>query len=310
MRGYVAVTEKAWFKHLRMLSRREGVDEVNFWLPKKWGGRFGVLQRGEPLLFKLKSPANAIAGGGFFEHYSDLPISLAWQAFGEKNGASSLEAFQQRTSRLRQDRPRLWEDYSIGCILLAAPFFWAEKDWIPQPEDWAPSIQRGKGYNLQTGIGKRLWAQVSDRLLGTIVPDPPPDGWGGYGNPVYVRPRVGQGTFRTAVADAYERQCAVTREKTFPALEAAHIRPFKEDPKHYVRNGLLLRSDIHKLFDTGYVTVNPDYQFEVSDRIHTEFNNGKQYYKLQGTKLWIPERPEEQPDRQHLEWHNENRFRG
>ncbi|MDE2645294.1 MAG: HNH endonuclease [Bacteroidota bacterium] len=78
----------------------------------------------------------------------------------------------------------------------------------------------------------------------------------------------------------------------------------------HVKNGLLLRSDIHKLFDTGYVTVNPDYQFEVSDRIHTEFNNGKQYYKLQGTKLWIPEHPEEQPDRQHLEWHNENRFRG
>ena len=125
-----------------------------------------------------------------------------------------------------------------------------------------------------------------------------------------VRPRVGQGIFRTRVADAYARQCAVTREKTFPALEAAHIRPFKEDPRHYVRNGLLLRSDIHKLFDTGYVTVNPDYQFEVSDHIHAEFNNGKHYYKLHGKKLWIPGRPEEQPDREHLEWHNENRFRG
>ncbi|MCY3487277.1 MAG: HNH endonuclease, partial [Bacteroidetes bacterium] len=96
-----------------MLSHRENVDEVNFWLPKIWGGRFRVLQRGQPLLFKLKSPANAIAGGGFFEHYSELPISLAWQAFGKKNGASSLEAFQKRTSRLRQDRPRLWEDYTI-----------------------------------------------------------------------------------------------------------------------------------------------------------------------------------------------------
>ena len=310
MRGYVAVTDKAWFEHLRMLSRRGRVDEVNFWNPKKWRGQFRVLQRGQPLLFKLKSPANAIVGGGFFEHYSDLPISLAWQAFGEKNGAPSLEAFQQGTSRLRKDRPRLWEDYTIGCILLAAPFFWAETDWIPQPEDWSRSIQRGKGYDLQTGIGKRLWTQVSDRLLGTIVPDRPQDGWGGYGNPVSVRPRVGQGIFRTAVADAYGRQCAVTREKTFPALEAAHIRPFKEDPKHYVRNGLLLRSDIHKLFDAGYVTVSPDYQFEVSDHIYADFNNGKHYYKLHGKKLWIPESPEKQPDREHLEWHNENRYRG
>ena len=310
MNGYVAVTEQAWFEHLRMLSRRRGVDEVNFWRPNIGGGRFGVLQRGEPLLFKLKSPANAIAGGGFFEHYSELPISLAWQAFGEKNGASNLEAFQQRTSRFRQDRPKLWEDYTIGCILLAAPFFWPKKDWIPQPENWKGPIQQGRRYDLKSGIGKKLWTQVYDRLLASNALDPQPDVWGGYGNQVSVRPRVGQGIFRTRVADAYERQCAVTREKTFPALEAAHIRPFKEDPRHYVRNGLLLRSDIHRLFDAGYVTVSPDYRFKVSGYIHKDFNNGKQYYKLHGEKLWIPGRPEKQPDREHLEWHNENRYRG
>ncbi len=142
MKAYVAVTDKTWFEHLRALSRRGRVDEVNFWTPKTWGGRFRVLQRGQPLLFKLRSPDNAIVGGGFFEHYSDLPISLAWQAFGEKNGASSLAEIRQRTARLRRDRPRPWEDYTIGCILLAEPFFWAEEDWIPQPEDWAPSTQR------------------------------------------------------------------------------------------------------------------------------------------------------------------------
>ena len=174
VKAYIAVTDKRWFEHLRMLYRRRRADEVNFWTPNRWGGRFRVLERGQPLLFKLRSPDNAIVGGGFFEHYSDLPISLAWQSFGEKNGASSLAEIRQRTARLRRDHPRRWEDYTIGCILLAEPFFWEEKDWIPQPEDWAPSTQRGKGYDLRTQVGQRLWARVFDRLGGTVVSEPRP----------------------------------------------------------------------------------------------------------------------------------------
>lgn len=181
-------------------------------------------------------------------------------------------------------------------------------------KDWAPSTQRGKGYDLQARIGRSLWEQVSGRLHGTVVSEPGQASWfdlpGGYGDPVPVRPRVGQGIFQTVVADVYGRQCAVTREKAFPALEAAHIRPFREEPRHYVRNGLLLRSDVHKLFDAGYVTVTPDYQFEVSDRIHTDFDDGEHYYGLDGRKLWVPESREHRPGREHLEWHNEERFRG
>ena len=314
MKAYVAVTDKRWFQHLRRLSRYGQVEEANFWTPKSWGGRFGVLERGQPLLFKLRSPDNAIAGGGFFECYYDLPISLAWGAFGEKNGASSLSEVRQRTAKLRRDNPGPWEDYTIGCILLAEPFFWDEKDWIPQPEDWAPSTQRGKGYDLRTQIGRRLWAQVCDRMRGTVVAEPKPVGWfdlpGGYSDPATVKHRVGQGIFRTVVTEVYGRQCAVTREKALPALDAAHIRPFSETPQNYVNNGMLLRSDVHRLFDAGYVTVTPDYHFEVSDHIHTDFDDGENYYKLQGTDLWVPDRPEHRPARRYLEWHNENRFRG
>ena len=59
LKAYVAVTDKKWFDHLRGLSRRQPVEEVNFWTPKPWGGEFGVLSRGQPLLFKLRSPHNA-----------------------------------------------------------------------------------------------------------------------------------------------------------------------------------------------------------------------------------------------------------
>ena len=313
MKAYVAITEKTWFGQLKALSRREHLDEVNFWRPNKRGGRFKALKRGQPLLFKLRSPDNAVVGGGFFKRYSEFPISVAWQEFGEKNGTSSLAELQQRIAQHRRNHTATG-DYTVGCILLAEPFFWEEKDWIPQPKNWKGPIQQGKRYDLQSEIGRELWTQVSVRLCGTVVSKPNPRSWvdlpGGYGDPVLVRSRVGQKIFRAALADVYERQCAVTREKAFPALEAAHIRPFKKEQEHHVRNGLLLRSDIHKLFDAGYVTVKPDFRFEVSDHLRTDFGGGEHYYKLDGTKLWIPKRPEDQPDRKHLEWHIENRFRG
>ena len=309
MKALVAVTNKKWFEHLRELSQHERVEEVNFWTPKPWGGRFRALTRGQPLLFKLTHPHNVIAGGGFFEHYTELPISLAWKTFGEKNGAPSLAEVRQRTAHLRKDNPRS-SNYMIGCILLAEPFFWDEKDWFRQPADWAPSIQRVKGYDLRTQIGQELWEQVSGR----IVAEPKPEGWldlpGGYTDPTPVRHRVGQGIFRTVVTDVYERQCAVTREKALPALDAAHIRAFSEVPENYVQNGMLLRSDVHRLFDAGYVTVTPEYRFEVSKHIHTDFDDGENYYKLHGEGLWVPARSEHRPGREYLEWHNENRFRG
>lgn len=79
-----------------------------------------------------------------------------------------------------------------------------------------------------------------------------------------VEPPLGQGAFRVLVTDLDERRCAVTRERTPPALEAAHIRPYSEGGGHETPNGLLLRRDIRSLYDAGYVTVTPGLDFEVS----------------------------------------------
>jgi putative restriction endonuclease len=67
----------------------------------------------------------------------------------------------------------------------------------------------------------------------------------------------------------------VTGEKTLPILDAAHIRPFGEGGEHEITNGLLLRTDIHRLFDLGYVTVSNDRRFEVGRRLKEDFENGR-----------------------------------
>jgi len=81
-----------------------------------------------------------------------------------------------------------------------------------------------------------------------------------------IRPRLGQGAFRVSVTEAYNRACAVTQEHSLPALEAAHIRPFAKEGPHEVRNGLLLRADLHRLFEQGYLTVTPNHRLEVIRR--------------------------------------------
>ena len=96
-----------------------------------------------------------------------------------------------------------------------------------------------------------------------------------------------------------------------PVLEAANIRPCAAGGEHELSNGLLLRSDLHTLFDLGYVTVDPaEKRIVVSGRIRAEFENGHEYYKLRGEKLVLPENPLAIPSIESLTYHAEHVFRG
>jgi putative restriction endonuclease len=125
-----------------------------------------------------------------------------------------------------------------------------------------------------------------------------------------VRPRLGQGAFRLTVTDAYERRCAISGEKTLPVLDAAHIRSYGEGGEHDPTNGLLLRTDIHRLFDLGYVTVTRDLRFEVSHRLKQDFDNGRHYYELHGVAVRSPRYGNTAPAADALTWHREHRYLG
>lgn len=301
MNLWVGVTDSDWFEFLR--ARRP--EEANFWQPS--GSRqFRALAPGEPFLFKLHSPRNFVVGGGYFVRHTTLPCSLAWNAFGESNGVATLTEFRERIRKYRRSEAEAPSpDPVIGCNILAEPFFWPERDWIAIPPDWAPNIVQGKTYDAAQGLGADLWASVLQRqqlLRGYEEPER-------YSAEFLTRARLGQGAFRVLVTDAYQRRCAITGERTLPVLEAAHIRPYAEEGPHQVSNGLLLRSDLHILFDRGYVTVTPDYRIEVSRRIKEEFSNGRDYYAHHGESLLVlPGSAAEQPRHDFLRWHNEQVF--
>jgi putative restriction endonuclease len=301
MKFWVGVTDKAWFEHLRA----QTPDEVNFWQPSNKPVA-GFLEPGVPFLFKLHAPDNFVAGGGFFVRFSALPARLAWEAFREKNGVVDYIALRLR---IEQYREATKGDPEIGCNILNSPFFFEEKDWIPVPESWAPNIVRGRTFDTDEADGSRLWNEVSARL--TAIPASTAAQSIRYGADYLTRARLGQGAFRILVTEAYERRCAITGERTLPVLEAAHIRPYSESGPHLISNGLLLRSDLHILFDDGYLTLANDLRVEVSKRIKEEFENGREYYRYHGARLSVlPEREDERPSLEFLRWHNERVFLG
>lgn len=290
-----------------MLRQQPNLDEVNFWAPS--ATNFRALQPGEMFLFKLHAPRNVIIGGGIFAYANTLPCSLAWEAFREASGARAAQEMRARIARYRQADPGNRCDFEIGCRILTQPFFFDEPNWIPVPASWSPNIVSFKTYNTDTAEGLALWNAVNDRLNRIKFPgmaEAPVR----FGAPQLIRPRLGQGAFRILVTDIYDRRCAITHERTLPALEAAHIRPYREGGEHEARNGLLLRRDIHSLFDAGYVTVTPELRFEVNRRIKEEFDNGRHYYELHGKPIFTPEDMLRRPEPAVLRWHNENPYLG
>ena len=304
MQLYIGVTDNDWFRFLR---DRPHLEEVNFWQPS---GRtqFRALSPGGVFLFKLHAPENFIVGGGFFAHFSLLPHRTAWEFFGEANGAGSLLEMTRRIAKYRREQPTLAGDYTIGCIMLSRPFFWQELEWIRVPQDFHLNVVRGKGYDAREGTGLALWEAVRERIEGQVVGEAVEQSpiWG---EPVLVRLRLGQGTFRSLITDIYGRRCAITGERALPVLEAAHIKPVAAGGQHELTNGLLFRSDIHRLFDRGYVTVTPKLDFRVSRRLKTDFDNGEPYYPLEGAVAHLPARIENHPRRDFLEWHGDVVFR-
>jgi hypothetical protein len=117
--------------------------------------------------------------------------------------------------------------------------------------------------------------------------------------------RQGQGKFRRLVLSAYGERCAVSGCDVAQAVEAAHIFPYLGAETNVVPNGLLLRADLHTLYDLGLIAINPDsMQVVVSPKLRAT-----SYASLANQPVRLPELPEHHPSRlalgRHLAWASE-----
>lgn len=111
--------------------------------------------------------------------------------------------------------------------------------------------------------------------------------------------RKGQRKFRSDLLEVY-KQCIITGCDVVYTLEAAHIHPYKGEETNKVWNGLLLRADIHNLFDLYLLTIEPE---ENKVHIAPELKNKKDYSEFQGKILTLSEIPNSELRKELLKWH-------
>jgi len=288
---YVGITDYDWFT---LHSSKPTAEEVNFWRPSTQPYRKDFYP-GMPFLFKLHAPHNYIVGGGFFLEFLTLPLSVAWRSFREGNGARSFEEFRNLIGAYRPLGPT--EDPVIGCTILSEPFFFDKSDWIPSAPYLSGPVVSGKG-NFESAVALKLWLQMTERLAAAEMrlqsKEIGPATMAAletarYGTPILTAPRLGQRSFRALITKGYDYRCAISGERTLPVLQAAHILPYGQGGQHELSNGLLLRSDLHILFDQHYITIEPTNRITlVSRRIGEQFKNGRDYYALRNRPLAQP----------------------
>jgi putative restriction endonuclease len=314
VRAYIGVTDGDWY---RFLADRPGLSEVNFWQPS---GRyeFHAITPGEPFFFKTHYtgnrvvPGNRIVGGGFFSGSVRLPVSEAWSLFGEANGVSSQAEMRTRIGRYRRTPIGAADDPVIGCLFLRDVRFFPADAVAEPPPDFARNIVQGKTYDLAQQVDVAYFDGLLQRLLGAQVEFDFSEPWHRsgpvFGDPRLAPYRLGQQAFQAVVLSAYHRRCAISGTHIPPVLQAAHILPVASGGEHRLDNGLLLRSDVHTLFDRGYLGVDPRHRLLVSPRLRADFGNGDEFYSKAGQVIDLPGRRADQPRREFLEWHADEVF--
>jgi putative restriction endonuclease len=312
VRAWVGVTDGDWYRFLRS----RGLDEANFWQPGGGGTGFKAIQPGEPFFLKShQGDGNRLVGVGFLSGWARLPLTSAWEIFGERNGCATFAELRSRITAYR--RTRLHDDSpnpEIGCVMLRDIAFFHEGSGFEPPPDWKPNIVQGKGYDLAEPSGTHLEEILRQLLLTSPAPDdagPQMVPGDVFGDPRLTPVRLGQAAFKALVQEAYQRRCAVTGDKIVPVLQAAHIRPVTSEGQNRVDNGLLLRSDVHTLFDRGYLSVHPGTRtLLVSPRLRSEWGNGEEFYQRAsgGEPITSPVRAGDRPNEEFLSWHADEVF--
>lgn len=116
---------------------------------------------------------------------------------------------------------------------------------------------------------------------------------------MYAARRERQQKFRAEVLSAYDGRCAVCGTAIDEVLQAAHIDDFRGRRSQIVQNGILLRADIHLLYDSNLLGIEPgSHAIVLSEAVDMGT-----YEPLAGTRLRLPRDPRLRPDDEFLEIH-------
>lgn len=118
--------------------------------------------------------------------------------------------------------------------------------------------------------------------------------------------------FRQVVLRAYDQRCAVSGLKFLNGggraeVDAAHIRPVKENGPDIVQNGIALSGTAHWMFDRGLISLSDDFEILISRQVN-DLDGVKAFVNKSGQAI-VPESSAERPHPRFLNWHRENCFK-
>lgn len=287
----ISTTDYDWFDFLKGVELNS---YVNFWTPTPWNIR--KLKDSERWYFMLKSPIREIGGFGEFVAYKNLTAEEAWNEFGQRNGCLDKQEFINRLQLYIDKNSQEFggiaidiNTYKIGCVVLKNCEFWEEENY-KSPNKYE--------IEFPSQVVKFKYFKGIDPFLDnnrSISQDFIPLSKARDENKREINQRLGQGKFKGELLKAYNNKCCITGETCPELLEAAHIQRYLCQASNHIQNGLLLRVDLHRLFDAGLLNIDENYCVQISS--HLESNA---YKLLNGAKITLPSNPHEFPSKKSL----------
>ena len=176
--------------------------------------------------------------------------------------------------------------------------------WAEFYHNWEALICENEKVSVDIGLNSLAINEINEPAIPYQI--------AGKEKEVIRRVRINQGYFRKMILASYNNTCCITGIKQPELLIAGHIKPWAVDEDNRVNphNGILINSLHDKAFETGLITIDTDYKIKISSELlqskdkdikpfFTPYNN-KQI--ILPTKLL--------PNKEFLEYHNDERFRG
>lgn len=281
----IAVTDKSWYEYQK---EHDFIDNINFWTPTVWKVAFDP---GDIIVFKLKGTIDDIGGYGSFVEYKHQTLEQSWKEFGQRNGYDTKEEFVMALTKGKGPSSTI-----CGCLVLENVVY------FDQPEKLS---KYGLSFNSHIVKYRKEYSPFPSFGQQSVVAS----------QPVFqlvtqskkqktkqkVTLRVGQGQFHRDISVAYGHKCCITGETAPELLQAAHIQDYINKDSNHVQNGLLLRMDIHKLFDSGLLYIDENYKVHVSSLVKST-----NYTDLNNQKISRPTNPSEWPSIDALKFKKES----
>lgn len=294
-----------WQEILQSEYLNSGAVSINFWTPgdRQIEERLLNLPPGSLVLLVCDHDDGRtyILGGGFFFRWTEQTPAAAWQRFGVRNGAAT---FEELTADIRSCGGN--PEGTIRGPTIDNIFLFPEEDVFTLPEVVRPHFENRSYYFLGRETPLAMYLNKFVKLRRADFISKYGAEWRGIYSAASTRnSRNYAPSFRARVFAAYNYRCAVTRTTAGMVLNAAHIQPFYDNTFQHADNGILLRTDIYRLFYHGYITAYYD-----DDVIRVRISGGKEaawgadYAQYDGIELAVPEDRALWPRREYLSWHN------